>query len=46
VLEAIRGRHPQLMRDTGSCQHPPVLVGGDGLDGGGADVDADCDVFG
>ena len=46
VLKAVRGRDPQLMRNTGSCQHPPVLVGGDGLHGGGADVDADCDVFG
>ena len=25
--------------------HPAILVGGDRFDGGGADVDADCDLF-
>ena len=46
VLEAVRGRDPQLMGNTRPRQHPTVLVGGHGLDGGGADVDADCDGFG
>ena len=45
VLEQVGGRRPQLVWDPGPRRHPAVLVGGYRLYGGGADVDADCDVF-
>ena len=46
VLEPVGGRHPQLVRNSCPGHHPAVLVGGHGFDGGRADVDADCDLFG
>ena len=45
VLEAVRVRYPQLVRNPGPGHHPAVLVGGHGFDRGGADVDADCHLF-
>ena len=41
-----RGRHPELVRNSCPGHYLAVLVGGHCLDGGRADVDADCDVFG
>ena len=43
VLEPIRGGHQEPVRDSRPGHHLTVLVGGDGLDCGRADIDADCD---
>jgi hypothetical protein len=45
VLQAVRRRHPQLVRNPCPRDHPTILIGGDRFDGGGADIDADCDLF-
>ena len=45
VLESVGRRHPQLVRNPDPRRHVAVLVGGHRFDRGGADVDADCDVF-
>ena len=45
VLQPVRRRHPQLVRNPCPRDHPAILIGGDRFDGGGADVDADCDLF-
>ena len=45
VLEFVRFRYPQPVRNPGPGHHLAVLVGGDRFDRGGADVDADCHLF-
>ena len=45
VLEPVRRRHPQLVRNARPRHHLAVLVGGHRFDRGRADVDADCDLF-
>ena len=45
VFQPVRRRHSQLVRDACPRDHPAILVGGHRFDGGGADVDADCDLF-
>ena len=45
MLQQVGGRHPQLVRNPYPRRHLAVLVDGYRFDRGGADVDADCDVF-
>ena len=45
VFQPIRRRHPQFVRNTRARDHPAVGVCGNRFDRGGADVDADCDLF-
>lgn len=44
VLQPVGGRHRQLVANPYPRRHPTVVVGGHRFDGGGADIDADCDV--
>jgi hypothetical protein len=46
VLELIRRGHPQPVRDPHPGRHLAILIGGDSLDGGRADVNADRGGFG